>query len=270
MALLHLSDWQLGKRTESYNTDVALARLEQLGRKLVEIVEIERADHPVKECHTLLGGDLAENAGIFPGQSYEIDSGLFRQASNCIGAIERLARLQLATFEKVHFWETIGNHGRLGRKGDHPREDNADAFIGEQARARLRDFEQAGRLVWHERKRWYTVATIGSYSLLLIHGDQIKQFGGNTPAFGIARKVNAWAAGVVSEPFVDCYMGHFHQPLVLPLSTGHRRTFVNPSIESDSAYAQEFVAATGSPGQRLHFIDPHKGRITTERILWLD
>lgn len=269
VALLHLSDWQLGKVTETYNTQVALDRLELLGEKLVRLTELERASRPVRECHTMLGGDMPENVAIFPGQGHVIDSGLFRQIAACIGATERLLRLQLGTFETVHVWSVIGNHGRVGHKGEHPKSDNADAFIADETRERLREYEDSGRLVWHERERFYQIVEIGNYRALLIHGDQIKQFGGNLPAYGIARKVNAWAAGVV-PPFHDCYLGHFHQPMVLPLSVGERRTFVNPSIESDNDWAAEFIASSGSPGQRLNFIDPERGRITTERIVWLD
>ena len=35
--------------------------------------------------------------------------------------------------------------------------------------------------------------------------------------------------------------------------------FVNPSIESDSDFAKEIMGATGTPGQRLNFVDPDKG-----------
>lgn len=268
-ALLHLSDWQLGKQTETYSTEVAVKRVGMLGEKLVRLVEVERADHPVTDVHNLLGGDLVEGVSIFPGQSFEVDGALFRQLFAAVGALEQLLRLELSSFETVHCWEQTGNHGRLGRKGDHPREDNADKLVYQLARERLAEYEASGRLVWHEREKWYTIVVIGNYRALLVHGDQIKQFGGNTPAFGIARKVNAWASGVV-EPFTDCWMGHFHQPLALPLANGHGRTFVNPSIESGSEYAREFVAATGTPGQRLSFVDPERGRLTAERIVWLD
>jgi hypothetical protein len=268
-ALLHLSDWQIGKATGTYDSEIAKQRIKLLGEKLTKLVGIERADHPVTECHNLLGGDLVEGVTIFPGQTYEIDSGLFKQTFTAVGAIEQLIRQELATFEKVHCWEVEGNHGRLGRKGDLPREDNTDLFVYREARERLAEYEQEGRLVWHPRKRWYAIIEIGNYRALLVHGDQVKQFGGNTPAFGIVRKVNAWASGVLPA-FTDVYMGHFHQPLVLPMANGRGRTFVNPSLESDSAYAQEFMSATGTPGQRLHFVDPESGRVTSERLIWLD
>ena len=123
--------------------------------------------------------------------------------------------------------------------------------------------------MWHPRERFFQIVEIGNYRALLVHGDQVKSFGGNIPAFGISRKVNGWATGVL-PPFTDVYMGHFHQPLVIPIANGKGRTFVNPSLESSSAYAAEFIAATGTPGQRFHLIDPRHGRITSERILWAD
>jgi hypothetical protein len=186
-----------------------------------------------------------------------------------MNAAEKLMRTTLAAFEVVHVWEEYGNHGRLGRKGDHPSEDNADLLLYKLIRDRLTDYETSGRLIWHPSESWYQIVEVGNYRALLVHGDEIKSFGGNIPAFGIAKKVNAWASGVV-EPFTDCYMGHFHQPLVIPLAHGRGRVFVNPSIESDSVYAKEFVGATGTPGQRLHFIEPEKGRVTSERVIWLD
>jgi hypothetical protein len=55
----------------------------------------------------------------------------------------------------------------------------------------------------------------------------------------------------------------------LPMANGGR-VFVTPSLVSDSAYAKEFVAATSLPAQRLHFVDPKRGRVTAEYLLWLD
>ena len=115
---------------------------------------------------------------------------------------------------------------------------------------------------------WYQIVKIGNYRALLVHGDEVKSFGGNTPAFGILRKVNAWAAGVI-EDFQDCYMGHWHTPMSLTMSNGGR-IFVTGSPESQNEYAREFVAATGIPSQRLHFVDPDKGRVAAEYVVWLD
>lgn len=269
VALLHVSDWQWGKVTGSFNSDVAKKRVERLSERVVRLTEIERADHPVRECHVMLGGDMAEGVSIFPGQPFEVDGSLFKQMFGVAGACEQMLRVFLSNYEKVVCWEEPGNHGRLGRKGDHPHEDSADLLIYRLIRERLADYEKNGRLVWNETQGWHSIVEVGEYRALLVHGDEVRSFGGQTPAFGIAKKVNAWATGVVA-PFTDCYMGHWHQPLVVPLAHGRGRVFVNPSIESDNVYAQEFVGATGTPGQRLNFIAPARGRVTTERIVWLD
>lgn len=268
--ILHLSDWQIGKRTDSYSSDVALDRVGRLSDKVAQITAIERADHPVRELHVLLGGDFVEGNSIFPGQQFELDASLVRQTLTAKRALEELLREQLSVYERVTCWEVEGNHGRSGRKGENRRDDNSDLLVYELVRDALEGASGVGkRLTWHPRERWYRVFEVGAYRALLVHGDQVKQFGGNTPAFGIARKVNGWASGVL-EPFTDVYMGHFHQPLVIPLANGRGRTFLNPSIESDSAYAKEFMAATGTPGQRLNFVEPAAGRVTTDRVLWLD
>jgi hypothetical protein len=208
---------------------------------------------------------MADNINIFPGHAYEVDSAMFSQVFSVSQAIEELLRLLLARFERVVVWEQAGNHGRIGKRGDYPKADNLDRLIYRVTRERM----TSPRITWNNSESWYSIVEAGNYRALLIHGDQIKSFGGNTPAFGILRKANAWASGVLPQ-FQDVMMGHFHQALTLPMANGSGRVFVNPSIESDSNYAKEFVAATGTPGQRLNFVDPDKGRVTAERVIWLD
>lgn len=265
VGLLLASDWHVGKATRSFSSEVAVQRVRRLGEKVAQLTEIERADHPVRECHVLVAGDMADGSNIFPGHAFEVDSTAFSQVFTAAGALEALLRHMLAVFPTVHVWEQTGNHGRLGKRGEYPRSDNLDRLIYRITQER---FSGIDRLVWHEARSWFTIAEMGAYRVLLVHGDQIRSFGGNIPAFGIARKANAWSTGVLGE-FSDVMMGHYHQALTIPLANGSR-VFVNPSIESDSEYAREFVAATGTPGQRLFYVDPDRGRITSERVVWLD
>ena len=220
VAFLMLSDWHIGKHTESFDTQVALTRLTTLADKVGKITEIERADHPVNTCRAMFAGDFAENTGIFPGQAFEVDSTTFEQLFAAALAGEALVRRLLATFPRVAVDEAAGNHGRLGRKGDYAVTDNIDLLIYRIVRERLREFEADGRLVWHPSSSWYSIVEARNYRALLLHGHQIKSFGGNTPAFGILRKANAWASGVLGEQFTDIYMGHFHQALALPMANG--------------------------------------------------
>ena len=62
VALLHGTDWQVGKNSDSYNTQVARDRMRRLAEKVARIADIQRADHPVRECVLMLGGDMIEGA----------------------------------------------------------------------------------------------------------------------------------------------------------------------------------------------------------------
>lgn len=262
VALLHLTDWQLGKRTTDYDSDVCVDRVMRCVSKTVSITRIQRSAHPVDEVHVMLGGDLVEGVQIFPGQVFEVDSSAMTQVFTAARLVADALAVLLTEFKRVVVWEVYGNHGRMGRKGDYPREDNLDRMVCELARAHSKSQR---RLEWRTPLHWYNLVQVGDYRALLVHGDQIKSFGGNTPAFGIMRKATAWSTGVVPD-HTDVYLGHFHQAMTLT-KPSRGRVFMTPSVESSSAYAQEFVAATGQPGQRLHFVDPVRGRVTAEYLL---
>lgn len=265
VALLHMTDWQLGKNTSSYSTEIAVERVQRAVNKTIKLTEIQRADHPVRECHLMLGGDMIEGVSIFPGQPWEVDSSAFAQVFAATALIESVVLTLLESFESVTVWEVAGNHGRIGRKGDMPRGDNLDRIVYRIARERL---DGQTRMTWTPNDSWYAVGSIGNYHALLVHGDQIKSFGGNVPAYGVMRKANAWATGV-TEPFTDMYLGHMHQEMTLTMANGGR-VYMTPSTESGSEYAREFMGAHGKPGQRLHFIDPDKGQVTAVYMLHLD
>jgi hypothetical protein len=264
VALIHTTDWQLGKRTVSYGTATCAKRIEEFTQKVLDITSIQRAHHPVRDATLLVGGDICEGVGIFPGQQWEVEAHLYEQLFEASRILNGMIRSLAGFFEKVHVVCEFGNHGRLGRRGDMPYGDNIDRMIYRVTQERTEDVKN---VTWQMSDAWYQIFAIGNYKGLLVHGDEVKSFGGNTPAFGILRKVNSWATGVV-EDFADCYMGHWHQPLSLTMSNGGR-TYVTGSPESANEYAREFVAATSIPSQRLHFIDPDKGRVTAEYNVWL-
>lgn len=265
VALIHATDWQLGKKTADYGIDKCRSRIQQFTDKIFELTSLQRTHHPVKSAVVVFGGDMVEGITIFPGQAWEIEAHLFQQLFETVAIEEFMVRSLAQFFESVHVVCEYGNHGRLGRKGELPANDNIDAISYQIARDRTSDLKN---VTWQMSADWYQIATIGAYKALVVHGDEIKSFGGNTPAFGILRKCNAWATGVVPD-FHDVYMGHFHTPMSLTMSNGGR-IFVTGSPESENVYAAEFVAAKGHPSQRLHFVDPDKGRVTAEYTVWLD
>jgi len=265
VALVHATDWQLGKRTDGYDIETCEKRIMQFADKVMALTEIQRADHPVRDCHIMFGGDMVEGISIFPGQAYEVEAHLFEQMFATSRLMEGLVTKLLEGFDNVHVTCEYGNHGRLGRKGDMPAGDNIDRMAYRISSER---FEGVDRVKWTQSGDWHQIVEIGNYRALLVHGDEIKSFGGNTPAFGILRKCNAWSTGVVA-PFQDVYMGHFHTPMTLTMANGGQ-IYVSGSPESENVYAAEFVAAKGKPSQRLHFIEPTDAMVTASYIVWLD
>ena len=259
VALIHATDWQNGKKSVSYGMKKCADRIEQLTAKVIELTEIQRAHHPVRECVVMFGGDMVEGITIYPGQAWEIDAHLFEQLFETVKIEETMIRTLASIFDKIHVVCEYGNHGRLGRKGEMPANDNIDAISYRIAQDRTKDLKN---VTWQMSADWYQILAIGNYKALLVHGDECKG------SSGILRKANAWATGVI-EPFKDVYMGHFHTPTTMTMANAGR-VFITGSPESHNEYAREVVAAVGKPSQRLHFVDQIKGRVTAEYVVWLD
>ena len=272
VAVALVGDWQLGKRTPDYNAAVCEERIQRFAAKVRELTAIQRADHPVNECHVWLLGDLVEGELIFPGQAHRIDLSLFGQV---VGEGPRilgdLLRSLLADFERVHVVGVIGNHGAIGgpfRREMHP-ESNADMMLYRIVADRLSDEK---RLTWHlpnlaGERAWYAIDRIGAYSCLLFHGDQIRGGFAGFPFYGLAKKVWGWKSGAIAEPFGDVALGHWHQPTRVTLNTTTAR--VNGTTESSNTYAAEQLAATGQPAQHLMFVHPERGIVTAEYVVYL-
>lgn len=261
VALLHLTDWQWGKETTSFNSEIVGQRVDTVIQRCMSIVDVVRSGVPVRECHVMLGGDMVDGLNIFPGQAWEVDATLYDQMFGVAAKIAAVLRDLTGVFDVVHVWPEYGNHGRLGRIGEAPPSDNIDRMAYGIARIALGPDPQ--RIVWHQEWSWHQIVEIGEYRALLVHGDEVRSFGGNHPSYGILKRVMGWKAGGGVAPFRDAYFGHFHRPDTYTLPDGGS-VFLTGSIESGNEYAASAMGATGVPQQRLHFIDPEGGRVTAE------
>ncbi len=64
-AILLVADFQVGKVTPDYSTEIAASRVALLAKKVEQLVEIQRTDHPVREVNVFLLGDLVEGEDIY-------------------------------------------------------------------------------------------------------------------------------------------------------------------------------------------------------------
>ena len=267
VALWHMTDWQGAKRTTSYNSEIMRKRVLEFCEKAVRITEIQRADHPVKEVTICFGGDMVEGLFNFPTQAFEIDATLFEQYVNVSRLCVDVVRYALTNYEKVTVIAEWGNHGRIGSKRDNvPRSDNFDRMCYELARQLLQGEK---RLTWQDCPEDIQRVEIGNYRALLIHGDEVGRNGFASPG-AIVQHANKWRSGSYPWEFRDVYIGHYHTHSEWAMANGQGSVYQTGSTESDNRYAGVMLAASATPSQRLHFIDPVKGRVTAVYKVWLD
>ena len=266
VAIWHLTDWQGSKVTTSYNTKVMQKRIRLYCDKAIRLTEIQRADHPVNECVILFGGDLIEGLFNYPSQPFEIDASLFDQFTASAALAADVVRRALATYPKVRVIGEWGNHGRVGSKrAAVPRADNVDRMVYRLARAILSDPETEQlhpRLTWTDSEEDIHHFTIGNYPALLIHGDEIGRNGASS-INTLVKYVTQLKAGAYEKPILDVYAGHLHSHRDIELPDGGCY-YQTGSPETDNRYARDSMAATSTPSQRLHFVNPRRGRVTAQ------
>ena len=267
VAVWHLTDWQGGKVTTTYNSQVMRARVTKFLEKARRLTEIQRADHPVRKCVILFGGDMGEGLFNFPTQPFEIDATIFEQYVAVSVLVKEAVLFALGLYESVEVVAEWGNHGRVGSKrAVVPRSDNFDRMIYELARQTVGDDE---RLVWKDCPDDIQKVEIGNYRALLCHGDEVGRNGYVSPS-QFQNHANKWRGGGFDWPFQDVYVGHYHRHGQEPLADGLGAIYWTGSTESDNRYARDNLGVTGVPSQRINFVDPERGRVTASYQVWLD
>jgi hypothetical protein len=138
VALWHLTDWQGGKKTISYDRTIMRTRVMRYVEKAREITEIQRADHPVRKAVLLFTGDMVEGVSIFPGQVWELDGTLYEQMFDVSDLMMWTIKQALQIYDEVEVVAEYGNHGRLGKKSDGIKaSDNVDRMVYNIVRERL-------------------------------------------------------------------------------------------------------------------------------------
>ena len=271
VALWHLTDWQGSKLTTTYNSQVMRERVLRYCDTAERITNIQRHDHPVREGVVLLGGDIIESLFQFPAQPFEVDATIFDQYARASRLVVDVVRRALAIYDKVRVVGEWGNHGRIGPKRSAvPGSDNFDRMIYHLAKELLADEK---RLTWQDGPEDIQRVEIGAYRALLMHGDEIGRNGHASPAtivsYVVRQKSGAYRVDGQPWAFRDAYIGHRHTHAEWALPDGEGAVFQTGAPESDNRYAQVSMAAGALPTQRLHFIEPDKGRVSAQFKVWL-
>jgi hypothetical protein len=265
-AVVLMSDWQWGKQTPSYDSDVARKRVERYTDKALRIIEYVRAHHPVDEVHVFYLGDLVEGELIFPGQAHRIDASLYRQTFEVAEAVSNQLRRFASEVPTVKARGVIGNHGAIGgrsRREMHP-ETNADAMAMNIARLNLDPRIDFPEPVASGERAWCAIHEVMGKRWFLAHGDQVKGASFGIPWYGFGKRVQGWY--MTLGPFDYCATGHWHQTVredingIIHFGAG--------STESSNTYAQEYLAGGGQQGSQWLLFQNAEG-LTSEHPIRL-
>lgn len=272
VVVIHVSDTQVGKVTESYNTMVADERLQVLADKTIRATEARRNSAKIEECAVFLGGDLVEGEEVFKGQNWEIDSSVFAQSLRSVP--EMLGRMLLTlagSFQTVRVYGVLGNHGRNGPFGSraHP-QTNWDLVTMEVLEQSLK---KEKRIKFNISQDWYQVINILGWSNLMVHGHQVRGGFAGFPWYGIGRRAAGWKSAIREwESDGDrwnryLWLGHFHTPAMCTINDVIM--LANGTTESDNEFARSELAASGRPCQRVAFFGSKMG-ILADLMVYLD
>jgi hypothetical protein len=291
IAIAHLSDTQMGKRTASYDSVVGAQRCHLFAQKIVEITKVKRAGSTIKELRLYLGGDMVEGEyGNYPSQPYDIDSPVIAQAMRtCPDIFEGMIYYFLRYFDKVHVVGVPGNHGR-GASRHQTRHHLTnwdrvcywilrDRVLGSGVKAKEKCSCGSNKM-WKNccgkdvRKRvtfdiaedFWCLDRVWDWGNLIVHGDQIRGWAG-IPYYGVQKKTHGWADAMPKD-WDNLLFGHFHTYAAGTIN--YRRWFCNGTTESANSYALEELAAAGPPSQRLLFMTEKHGIISDHQIFLED
>lgn len=188
-AVLVISDVQAGLTTSvqesgglgAFNTEILLQQIQHL---LHSLDGIQRYYPNVRRLHVWFNGDIVEGEDIFGGQLREIDMNLIQQIVFVKEHFARLLHHLSSRYEQVDCTGVIGNHGRIGRKGEHAPLSNFDYLVYQWLKERTASIPN---LTWRIPETWWLINEVQGWRFLQVHGDDTGSSYGGIPFYGMTR-----------------------------------------------------------------------------------
>lgn len=271
--VLLLGDLQVGELVDEtatgglgrYNRDVFQLRSDVLMRKVERIVRGHQAYQPLHTLNIFGLGDFVEGMQIYPGQLSHLDMDLMEQVFVGADTVARMVVYWLGVFEHINLFGVLGNHGRIGRKGDLPTTANMDYLFLKYIELVLRDYIAAGRVTCEFPKTFFQVVERQDHRFFLVHGDDIKGWM-SMPWYGAQRAVQKWQE-LIQERFDYFIFGHHHT--VASWESNDKEVIANGSFVGTNEYSAKTINVGGRPSQMMFGLHPQVG-ITWRYRLMLD
>lgn len=250
-----------------FNSAILIDQIDYLAQS---IASIKRYNSNVKRLRILYGGDIVDGETIFPGQLREIEMNSVQQV---MFVVEHFARFnwQMANlFEQVWCTGVIGNHGRIGKKGEHDPMSNLDHLAYQWMAERNRPVKN---ITWSIPATWWSLIPIQGWNFLLVHGDDVGGGYAGIPFYGAGRskaryqdmlRVTDRMQGRRHTPTTIDYfcIGHFSEPAEF------YECIMNGSWPGGTEFSAKRLQRTAMPTQALWAVH-HRHGMTWKRNVQL-
>jgi len=271
--VLLLGDLQVGELVDEtgtgglgrYNRDVFQLRSDVLMRKVERIVKGHQSYQPLRTLNIFGLGDFVEGMMIYPGQLSHLDMDLMEQVFIGADTVARMVVYWLGMFEHINLFGVLGNHGRLGRKGELPTTANMDYLFLKYIELVLRDYITAGRVTCEFPKTFFQVVERQGHRFFLVHGDDIKGWM-SLPWYGAQRAVQRWQE-LIQERFDYFIFGHHHT--TASWESNSKEVIANGSFVGTNEHSAKHLNVGGRPSQIMFGLHQQVG-ITWRYRLMLD
>lgn len=263
-AIALISDWQAGSfwttnDTAGFgdmSTGILSDRVRLLTQKIVQLVNLQRMSRPINKLVLKVLGDIVEGDSIFDSQGVFIDQHALGQMTTCIWLFEEMLLTLLEHFpEGISMYCVAGNHGRVGRKGEHHFLNNWDHLVYLFIAERFRQEPRVETFISTANRMAFNLPESPDWNHLIFHGDTIKSHYG-IPWYGVDRDVSR-VSEVYDVPFHFVDLAHFHSAAIIDKPYGQK--IVNGCLTGVSPLAST-LGVGGIPKQIMYGLHPEDGK----------
>lgn len=197
-----ISDTHVGKKTETYNSEVFEKRIKSMFDEFLEFKGTINKSYRMPDVHLVFLGDILDGEEIYPGQGYDVEMIIDEAMEIALDVFSAQITKLMDRFERVYVYGISGNHGRSNFRG----RTNWDIIFYRRLKDRFSMIDEVEINIGE----WKYVANIRGHRMLFVHGDQINMYQ-NIPVYGIIQKAMRWYTGGLEDgQFEIVAMGHFH------------------------------------------------------------
>lgn len=268
--VLLLSDQQLGQHTDpeetgglgDYSIEIFHRYLQTLTDKVLDIWNLQRRP---RKLHVWFLGDTVDGDAIFPGHQLHIEASVVEQVLVGAEAFSQFIQALKQHIPEISVMGIVGNHGRIGKKGERKPWESFDYLTYQFMQERLREVQG---ITWDIPKAWFSIQNVLGWNFLCVHGDDIRAWNG-IPFYGADRADARWTKLLASKGAYYQYfvLAHHHQPAIWDSVGGEK--IMNGPWPNGSQFSFKALNVGTRPSQYLFGVHRDIGRSWSYK-LYLD